>query len=407
MFLDLDHFKRVNDSLGHAVGDELLKTVARRLTHTLRASDTVGRLGGDEFVILVADIDGPAPAAEVARKVLADLAQSCLLEGTEISIRVSLGIAMFPEDGADPDILMKRADAAMYRSKREGRNRFDFYSPDMDEPATERLQIEADMRHGIAAGEFVAHYQPVVNASNRAPVAVEALARWMRGGRGMELPDTFIPIAEETGMIVALGASILQQACGQLSLWAGGPLSHIRIAVNVSKLQLADPGFVDTVAEALRRTGAPGGQLEIEITESTLMNFPERALAVLSQLKKLGVRIALDDFGTGYSSLSILKSFPVDIVKIDRSFVSDLETNPDDREVVNAILAMSRSLRLDVVAEGVERDSQASILASMKCPSLQGFLFSVPADAERTSAWLSRRDAAVRQMDSAQSSLFG
>jgi len=342
----------------------------------------------------------------VARKVLDSLAETCVLEGTDVRIGVSLGIAMFPEHGIDPATLMKRADAAMYRSKRDGRNRFAFWSRDMDEPAAARLQLEADMRRGIANGEFIVHYQPVVSSGNLAPVGVEALARWARGAHGMELPETFIPIAEDSGLIIGLGALILRQACTQLGSWAGGALGHLRIAVNVSALQLSDPGFVATVADALQTARVPGHLLEIEMTESTLSKDPELALEVLTQLKRLGVRIAIDDFGTGYSSLSNLRQFPLDIVKIDRSFVADLETDADDRELVNAILAMSRSLRLDVVAEGVERDSQATILTSMKCPALQGFLFSVPADAERTTAWLSRRDAAVRRAESPQASLF-
>ncbi|MDE3010662.1 MAG: EAL domain-containing protein [Pseudomonadota bacterium] len=407
MFMDLDHFKRINDSLGHVVGDELLKTVAKRLRQALRDSDTVCRLGGDEFVILLGDIEGDEAAQSVARKVLESLAETCVLEGTEVKVGVSLGIAMFPTHGIDPATLMKRADAAMYRSKRDGRNRFAVWSREMDEPAAARLQMESDIRRGLAHGEFLIHYQPVVSSGSLAPVGVEALVRWARGARGMEQPDAFIPIAEDSGLIIEMGAQLMREACAQLATWSGTPLGHLRIAVNVSAVQLSDPDFVRTVSAALERARVPGHLLEIEMTESTLIKDPERALQVLSALKQLGVRIAIDDFGTGYSSLSNLRLFPLDIVKIDRSFVADLERDADDRELVNAILAMSRSLRLDVVAEGVERDSQATILSAMKCPALQGFLFSVPADAARTTAWLVRREAASRNDGSPQGSLFG
>ena len=393
MFMDLDHFKRVNDSLGHAVGDELLKTIARRLTETLRSSDTVSRLGGDEFVLLVPDVDGPVPAGEVARKLLADVAQPQMLEGTEVSVSFSLGIALYPEDGTDPDTLMRRADAAMYRSKQGGRNRFDFFSKTMEELAMDRLQLETDMRRGLADGEFLVHYQPIVESARRRPVAVEALARWMRQGHELVAPEKFIPIAEENGLIVPLGADILWQACEQLRVWSTTPLRDVRITVNVSAVQLASPGFVTTVTQALRASGVEGHKLEIEITESTLIKNPQHTLEVLKQLKLLGITIALDDFGTGYSSLSMLKNFPVDTVKIDRSFINDLETDPNDRELVNGIVAMSRSLRLSVTAEGVETDRQAVILATMQCPALQGYLFSHPIGPDGITAWLSARIA--------------
>ena len=388
IFMDLDHFKNVNDSLGHAIGDQLLKTVARRLTDTLRASDTVCRLGGDEFVMLLANLRHPDDAREVADKILRDVALPCLLDGTEVNVSVSMGIAMFPEDGQDPDTLMKHADTAMYRSKREGRNRYHFFARTVDDAALARLQLESDIRRGLAEGQFQVHYQPILDSRTRRVVAVEALARWVRDGHHTAYPALFIPVAEETGLIVPLGQCVLQQACEQLQAWSGTVHAEVSMAVNVSMVQLAHPGFAQLVAKVLHSTGVAGQRLELEITESTLMKDPEATLQVLQQLKTLGVRIAIDDFGTGYSSLSHLKRFPVDTVKIDRSFVRDMEIDAGDRELVKAILAMSKSLRLHAVAEGVETEAQATILAAMDCPGLQGYLFAAPADARATSAWL-------------------
>ncbi|MDO9315761.1 MAG: EAL domain-containing protein [Burkholderiaceae bacterium] len=391
VFMDLDHFKHVNDSLGHAVGDDLLKTIAKRLVGTLRGSDTVCRLGGDEFVMLLSDITGPDDVGEVAKKVLREVAVPCLLQGTEVRVGISLGIAVFPGDGEDPETLMKHADAAMYRSKREGRNRYQFFSKSVDQAASARLRLEADMRRGLAEGQFVAHFQPITDAVSGLPVALEALARWDRPDHGLQGPFVFITVAEESGLIVALGADMLRQACELLRAWRGSALGQITIAVNVSPVQLAEAGFVDMVAEALRSAGVDGGQLAFEITESTLMRDPDATLDILKQIKALGIRISIDDFGTGYSSLSHLKRFPVDSVKIDRSFVRDLETDPDDRELARAIVAMSRSLRLRVVAEGVETEAQASMLGAMGCTSLQGFLYAKPVDAATVTAWLQSR----------------
>ena len=388
VFMDLDHFKHVNDSLGHAVGDQLLKTIAQRLIGTLRGSDTVCRLGGDEFVMLLSDIAGPDDVAEVAKKILREVALPCTLQGTEVNVGISLGIAVFPDDGDDPETLMKHADAAMYRSKREGRNRYQFFTRSVDQAASARLRLEADIRRGLSEGQFVAHFQPIIDAASERPVAVEALARWMRPEHGLQGPLVFITVAEESGLIVPLGAEMLRQSCEQLRAWRGTALGQITIAVNVSPVQLAEAGFVDMVADTLRSTGTDGSQLAFEITESTLMRDPEATLGILREIKGMGIRIAIDDFGTGYSSLSHLKRFPVDSVKIDRSFVRDLETDPDDRELAKAIVAMSRSLRLRVVAEGVETLAQARMLGAMGCTSLQGFLYERPVEGSAVTAWL-------------------
>ncbi|OYY61611.1 MAG: hypothetical protein B7Y51_09845, partial [Burkholderiales bacterium 28-67-8] len=391
VFMDLDHFKHVNDSLGHAVGDELLQTLAHRLTTALRPGDTVSRLGGDEFVMLLSDIGGPDEIGAVAQKILREVALPCVLEGTEVTVGISLGISIYPQDGEDPDTLMKHADAAMYRAKRGGRNRYQFFSREVDQAASERLQLEVDMRRGLSEGQFVAHYQPIMDVVSGLPVAMEALARWTSDARGPQEPDAFIPVAEESGLIVPLGEAMLRQACEQLREWRHSALSAMTIAVNVSPVQLAHAQFVDSVSDILEDTGVEGSQLAFEITESTLMSHPEDTLETLLRIKALGIRIAIDDFGTGYSSLSHLKRFPVDSVKIDRSFVRDLETDPDDRELARAIVAMSRSLRLRVVAEGVETEGQASMLSAMGCTSLQGHLYARAAGGDATAAWLHPR----------------
>jgi diguanylate cyclase (GGDEF)-like protein/PAS domain S-box-containing protein len=388
VFMDLDHFKHVNDSLGHAVGDELLKIVAQRLKLALREGDIVSRLGGDEFVMLLQPIEATDQINDIAQNILREVARPSLLEGAEVTVGISLGVAVFPQDGEDPDTLMKHADAAMYRAKRGGRNRCQFFSREVDQAASDRLQLEIDMRRGLSEGQFVAHYQPIIDAVSGLPVAMEALARWSPEGREPQGPTSFIPVAEESGLIVPLGEAMLRQACEQLRAWRHSPLSGITIAVNVSPVQLAHESFVDKVAEILQDTGVDGRQLAFEITESTLMSHPEQTLAILYRIKALGIRIAIDDFGTGYSSLSHLKRFPVDSVKIDRSFVRDLETDPDDRELAKAIVAMSRSLRLRVVAEGVETEAQASILSAMGCTSLQGEFYAGAATADITSEWM-------------------
>ncbi|GGC09146.1 hypothetical protein GCM10011352_39370 [Marinobacterium zhoushanense] len=380
MFMDLDHFKKINDSLGHAAGDELLKLVARRLTDTLNRSDTIARLGGDEFVMLLDDIASAEAAGELASKLIDALNQPYMLQETELMITASLGIALYPEDGRDPSTLMKHADAAMYRAKRDGRNGFHLFSPSADDAAIARLKLENDMRRAIPNGEFVLHYQPVVEAGTHRISSVEALVRWDRGEEGLVRPDLFIPVAEESGLIVPLGEQLLEQACRQLQRWRGTALEGVRIAVNASTVQLREKEFAAKLANLLERYDVSGHQLELEITESTLMTDSERMLGMLEQIKALGLGISIDDFGTGYSSLSYLKRFPVDTVKVDRSFVRDMEEDSSDRELIRAILAMSRSLELKVIAEGVETEGQASILAEMGCPYLQGYLFAKPSD---------------------------
>ena len=394
VFMDLDHFKNVNDSLGHALGDQLLMAVSARLAGILRAGDTVCRLGGDEFVMLLPDLVDAGCASEVAERILDAVAQPCWLDDTEVRIGVSLGIALSPRDGTDPDTLMKRADTAMYRAKREGRNRFHFHSLAFDHEASVRLQLEADLRRGLAEGRYLLHYQPVVDARSRQLVAVEALVRWDRDGQGLQAPATFIPVAEETGFIVPLGLWILRQACEQLHAWSQAGAAAISMAINVSPLQLAEPDFADRVAQTLQATGIKGEQLVFELTESALARDPQASREALLRIKALGIRVAVDDFGTGHSSLAHLKRFPVDMLKIDRAFVRDLETDADGREIVRAMLALAHSLRLQVVAEGVETEAQARLLGEMACPALQGFLFGRPVAPPAIAERLARRSGA-------------
>ncbi|MEC5216255.1 diguanylate cyclase (GGDEF)-like protein/PAS domain S-box-containing protein [Actimicrobium sp. GrIS 1.19] len=388
VFMDLDHFKHINDSLGHAMGDEVLKTVAQRLNRTLRAGDTVSRLGGDEFVMLLMGLGDGHAVDDIAQHVIDEAALPLFLNGVELNLTVSVGIAMFPDDGDDPNTLMKRADTAMYRSKREGRNRYHFFSKAVDDAAAARLQLESDIRRGINEQHFYVHYQPVLEARSHRVIGVEALARWDRNGTQPESPALFIPVAEESGLIVPLGKVILEQACHQLAAWSGTGLRHMQMAVNVSTVQLREADFVDMVSAILRESGVPGSRLKFEITESTLMTNAAAMLQVMHRIKLLGIEIAIDDFGTGYSSLSYLKRFPVDTLKIDQSFVRDMESDVNDRELIKAILAIAASLQLNVIAEGVETEGQAALLIGMGCPQLQGYLFARPADAATTTAWL-------------------
>jgi diguanylate cyclase (GGDEF)-like protein/PAS domain S-box-containing protein len=381
MFIDLDRFKNINDSLGHDIGDQLLVAVARRIRGALRESDTVARLGGDEFVVVVPGIVGPEDAARVAEKIVVEVGAPLVLAGHTLHTSPSIGIGMFPTDGGGVQTLMKNADAAMYHAKQHGRNGFRFFTADMNAAASERLLFETQLHHALDRHEFFLVFQPQVEIVSGRVVGVEALVRWRHPDRGVILPERFIHIAEEIGLIVPLGVWVLEEACRQAMLWDAGA-SGLRVAVNVSVHQLEDRHLAAQVAATLAKTGLPAGRLELEITESAVMRHPEAAIEMLRSLAALGVRLAIDDFGTGYSSLAYLKRLPNSRLKIDRSFVMDLESDPNDVAITEGIIALARSLGLAVTAEGIETATQLDMLKRFGCGEGQGFLFSRPLSAE-------------------------
>ncbi len=383
LFLDLDRFKTVNDSLGHPAGDELLITVARRIRKRLRDEDTLARLGGDEFVILLEQLDEAQMAAIVAQDLLQVLATPVQLSGGhEVFIGASIGISLFPDDADDAMRLVSSADAALYQAKEQGRNTYRFYTEALTTAANEHLALETRLRRGLERGEFILYYQPLVDAHSGRAVGVEALVRWQPPGEAMVPPDKFIPIAEETGLIVPLGEWILRTACAQARAWLDAGLPPLVMAVNLSGRQFQATNMVDLVYTTLIDSGLPAQFLELELTESVIMAQAEQAITTLDALKALGVRLAIDDFGTGYSSLAYLKRFPIDKLKIDRGFVQGLADDANDREIAATIIAMGRSLNLTVLAEGVETDYQLTFLRLYGCDQYQGYLFSRPLPAE-------------------------
>ncbi len=377
VFLDLDHFKRVNDSLGHSLGDELLCAVAQRLATVLRKVDTLARLGGDEFIIALPGVH-TSGAAEVACRLLDVCATPFSVGGHDLTITPSMGISLYPVDGRDFETLLRNADVAMYKAKDAGRNAFRFYSSEMNVATLKHLLMESSLRRGLGAREFILHYQPLVHSESGVTIGVEALIRWQNPEVGLVQPDQFIHIAEDIGLINPIGDWVLREACRQIRAWQDAGLPPLVVAVNVSPQQFRQAGFVDTVASALAVSGLDARFLELELTERTLMNDAELNLDTLSALNRMGVELSLDDFGTGYSSLAYLKRFPVGKLKIDRSFVRDLEVDPDDRAIASTILSMGRSLRLKVLAEGVETREQYAILCGMGCELVQGYHFSRP-----------------------------
>ncbi|MTV36480.1 EAL domain-containing protein [Duganella radicis] len=382
LFMDLDRFKYVNDNLGHDVGDRLLQGVAQRVRQTVRSADSVARLGGDEFTVVLNELDSPAAAATAAHNIVRALAAPFPIDGHDIFVTASVGIAMFPHDGGDVASLVKHADSAMYRAKRTNTG-FQFYEPSMEHSISEHVRLESDLRRAMEQQhQLEVHYQPQASLSSRHIIGMEALVRWRHPTRGMIPPADFIPLAEETGIINQLGDWVLRTACAQLQQFIRNGLPEMRVAVNLSVRQLLQKDFAASVEAVLADTGLPPHLLELEITESTLMENAQDTLAALHRLRELGVRLSIDDFGTGYSSLSYLKRFPVDIIKIDRSFVQDLPQDSDDAAIVSAIIALAHSLRLEVVAEGVETDQQLAFLSSRSCDLMQGYHLSpaVPAD---------------------------
>jgi diguanylate cyclase (GGDEF)-like protein len=378
VFLDLDRFKCINDSLGHAIGDELLQSVSKRLLASVRASDTVSRQGGDEFVILLSEIANPEDAATSAKKILLSLSAPHYIGGQDLHIDGSIGISVYPEDGEDAETIIKSADTAMYHAKESGRNNFQFFKADMNVKAVERQSVEGSLRRALERQEFLLHYQPKVNLDTGEITGVEALIRWQQPDRGLVLPSQFVPIAEDCGLIIQIGHWVLREACRQARAWQNAGLPPLPIAVNVSAVEFREKGFVQGVRAILSETGLEARYLELELTEGVLMEDAESTASVLQELKRMGVHLAVDDFGTGYSSLSYLRQFPIDVLKIDQSFIHQITADPNVSSIVSAIIHMGKSLNHAVIAEGIETQEQRAYLQTQRCAEGQGFLFSRP-----------------------------
>ncbi len=405
LFLDLDRFKNVNDSLGHGIGDLLLKEVAERVTHCLRKGDAVSRepegsqenvlarQGGDEFTVLLTTLRHAEDAARVAQRILDALASPFRIEGHEIFTSASIGIAVFPDDGGDVETLLKNADTAMYSAKEEGRKNYKFFTEEMNKAARAKLSLESDLHNALRQNEFILHYQPQIEVASRKIVGVEALIRWQHPKRGLVPPLEFIPLAEERGLIIPIGEWVLRSACAQGSAWQKAGLGRITVAVNMASPSFRQMDLMAVVADALEKSGLEPGFLELEVTESIMMRDVEAVLTMLKKLKGIGIHLSIDDFGTGYSSLSYLQRFPLDALKIDRSFVNNID-KPEGSAIALAIMALAKSLNLKVIAEGVETEHQVRILREHGCEFMQGFLFSRPVSAEEIARLLQQQQKA-------------
>jgi diguanylate cyclase (GGDEF)-like protein/PAS domain S-box-containing protein len=399
MFLDLDRFKTINDSLGHATGDFLLKEVASRLCHAVRASDTVARLGGDEFVVLVPGAGTREECGQVGDKIIEVLGAPVRFEGHSLHISPSIGICLYPDDGGDVDLLMRHADAAMYQAKAAGRNNYQFFNERLDDAAARHFVLESNLRHALANGEFEPFYQPIMDMATRRVHALEVLLRWRRPGSGenagLVLPDDFIPTLEENGMIVPVGEWVIRRACEQSMAWQRAGLAPVPLAINLSARQFMHRALVASIRNIVDETGIDPALVEFEITETALMQHGEQTLEILDQINRMGMRLSIDDFGTGYSSLAYLKRFPVRKIKIDRAFIRELEASSEDRAIVAAVMALANSLQLQVVAEGVETEAQLALLRDYGCQYVQGWLFARALDAEAAQALLVEDQAGV------------
>jgi diguanylate cyclase (GGDEF)-like protein/PAS domain S-box-containing protein len=390
LFLDLDGFKQINDSLGHPVGDQLLQSVAKRIVNCVRGSDTISRQGGDEFVVLLAEVHRAEDAEVMARRILRSVANAHIIDGRDLHITTSIGVSVYPHDGLDADTLIKHADTAMYQAKEKGRNSFRFFTPAMNARAMERQFIEENLRRALERHEFQLHYQPIINLGTGAIVRAEALIRWTHSTRGPLSPAQFIPVAEDCGLIVPIGSWVIRRACEQARAWADNGLPPITMAVNVSAMEFNDEGFLDSLFETLNETCLDPRSLELELTENVLMRHGDSTAAVLCTLRSHGVRVSIDDFGTGYSSLSHLRKFPIDALKIDQSFVRQITTGGADAVVVKAAINMAQSLKLRSVAEGVETQAELNFLRAHQCDEAQGYYFSRPVPAEQFVGLLER-----------------
>ena len=399
LFLDLDKFKVVNDTLGHAAGDRLLLEVVSRLSRCVRESDTISRHGGDEFILLLNGLPDHDAAERIASKTLAQLADPVEIDGHLLNASCSIGIAFYPEDGQDFDSLLQKADMAMYNAKEAGRNTYRFFDDRMNRQAHEHLLLQNRLNRALFQAEFHLHYQPQLEIGSGRVIGVEALLRWQNPELGEVVPARFIPVAEDGGAIVPIGAWVLEEACRQAQVWRQAGWPDMIMSVNLSALQFRRTGLIETVAGALARSGLPPHLLELELTESIMLHDVENTLDTVRQLKAMGVRLSIDDFGTGYSSLSYLKRFAVDRLKIDRSFVRDLDADPDNAAIVRAVIQLAHSLRLDIIAEGVETEAQLAFLRDEGCPGVQGFLFSRPLASADLKGFLLERMAPAAAVD--------
>jgi diguanylate cyclase (GGDEF)-like protein/PAS domain S-box-containing protein len=390
IFLDLDHFKSINDSLGHAIGDKLLQSVSRRLLANVRGSDTVCRLGGDEFVVLLSEIICSEDASTSAKRILLSLGAPHAIAGQDLHVDGSIGISIYPEDGEDAEMLIENADTAMHHAKESGRNNFQFFKAEMNLEAIERQSLEGGLRRALGREEFLLHYQPKVNLDTGEITGVEALIRWQQADRGLVLPAQFVPIAEDCGLIIQIGRWVLREACTQARAWQNAGLPPLPIAVNVSAVEFRDKDFVEGVRRILLETGLEARYLELEVTEDVLMEDADSTASVLQELKTMGVHFAVDDFGIGYSSLSYLRQFPIDVLKIDQSFIHQITSDPDDSSIVSAIIHMGKSLKHLVIAQGVETQEQRAYLQTQRCTEGQGYLFSRPLAAAQFAHLLQR-----------------
>jgi diguanylate cyclase (GGDEF)-like protein len=405
LLMDLDRFKVINDSLGHEVGDVLLREVANRLSAQSRHSDTLARMGGDEFVVLIENHESLVDISGCAQRLVEQMSAPYLLNGKEYNVTLSIGISVFPCDGSDSQALLKAADVAMYRAKELGRNNYQYYLPSMNVHTLERLELESDLSHALERNEFLLHYQPILEVSSGLITGVEALLRWNHPLRGLVPPLDFIPLAEETGLIVEIGEWVLSTACARSKAWQDQGAAGLSVAVNLSARQVADPMLVADLERILHGSGLDPSRLELEITESIVMAKGACAVDVLHKLKSIGVQIAIDDFGTGYSSLAYLKRFPIDTLKVDRSFIRDIPTDSGDMKITRAIVAMARGLRLKVVAEGVETAEQLAFLRNERCDAVQGYFLYRPLPEHEVAAVLdqNRRDCARRPFSPSRS----
>jgi diguanylate cyclase (GGDEF)-like protein len=392
LFLDIDHFKLVNDSLGHTVGDHLLKEFAARLKGCTREQDTVARVGGDEFVVALCGIKSQAEIVAAAKRVLDATAGRFMVDGNSLSASCSVGISIFPEHGKDCESLIQYADQAMYWAKEKGRNNYQFFKEEMNAHVVQQLTLENDLRMAIERKEFLLVYQPQVNTVSGKIVGLEALIRWKHPKLGFVPPDRFIPASEKNGLILPIGEWVLKTACSQARSWLEAGFQTVPVSVNVSAVQFRQEGFCQLIKGVLDETGLPPQYLELELTESLLMSNEDLMFPVLQELKEIGLNLVIDDFGTGYSSLSYLKQFPVNKLKIDRSFIRDLSIDPDDAAITSAIISMAKGLGLKVIAEGVETNEQMAFLRDHLCDEIQGYFFSKPITAsEIAEKWLSSR----------------